>query len=77
MDKDHRDIVRRLFVLATEILEDSHETVSEGQSVSLGANQYAARAEVLIQAATELSEVGGAIKAALLTKRQRRNRGAK
>ena len=64
MDKDHRDLVRRLFTLATEIFEDAHEPISQGQGHQLKVNEYRIRAKCLAQTAQDLGSVAGAISAA-------------
>ena len=35
MDDDHRDLVRRLFVAATALIETAHEAAIAGQSEAL------------------------------------------
>ncbi len=32
MDDDHRELVRRLFVIATELIETAHDAAVTGQS---------------------------------------------
>jgi len=65
MDKDHRDLVRRLFTQATEILEDTHEPVFQGQGLSLRTPEYKFRAALLLRSAKDLEAVAGAIAAVL------------
>ena len=65
MDKHQRELVSRLFTLATEILEDTHEPMTRGQSVRLPAAEYRSRAALLQQAAQDLKSIAGAIAATL------------
>ena len=64
MDNDHQDLVQRLFVLATEILEDAHEPISRCQSKRHGTASHIAGANLLIDVAQALSGIGIAITAA-------------
>ena len=57
MDDDRRELVRRLFTLATELLEDEHETAIDGQSPELQAQDYASCARRLQCAARRLAAV--------------------
>ncbi len=52
MDEDHKDLLRRLFVVATERLEVAHDAAVAGQSAPLSADD-AARAANAIQIAAE------------------------
>lgn len=65
MDKYRRDLVRRLFTLATEILENSHHPISKGQAGALAAREYRLKAHRLAKAGAELKALSGAILAAL------------
>ena len=51
MDEDDRELLRRLFVAATEILEFAHEASIDGQSEALTAQDYA-DAALRLQATT-------------------------
>lgn len=63
MDKDHRELVQRLFTRATEILEDAAETAVAGQAATRPVKKYACYANTLIAAADELDSVARLIKA--------------
>ena len=65
MDKDHRDLVCGLFTLATEILEDTHLVACRGQSSRRSSETYQACARRLLEASQRLSDVAGAIQAAI------------
>ncbi len=51
MDEDHRELVRRLFVAATALIETAHEAAIAGQSEALTAGAYAEAAQQLEAAA--------------------------
>lgn len=55
MNKDHRDLIRRLFTLATELLEDTHGFATKGQSSRLRAKDYAACAQQLAETGQNLA----------------------
>ncbi len=57
MDDDRQELVRRLFTLATEVLEDAHEAAIEGQSPELRAQDYASCARRLQCAARKLTAI--------------------
>ncbi len=57
MDDDRKELVRRLSTMATELLEDAHETAIEGQSPELQAPDYASCARRLQSAARALAAV--------------------
>lgn len=61
MEKDRRALVNRLFVTATEILEDTHIFASGGQSSGLKAKEYARTARRLSKAADDLADIAAAI----------------
>jgi hypothetical protein len=54
MDDDYRELLRRLFVMATEVLETAHDTATTGQSGALSPDDYA-------QAARRLRELGQSV----------------
>ncbi len=54
MDDDHRELVRRLFVVAAEITETAHGAAIAGQSEVLTAGAYAEAARRLEAAARSL-----------------------
>lgn len=47
MDDDHRELVRRLFAAATELIETAHDTAVAGQSDEITAEDYAVAARRL------------------------------
>jgi hypothetical protein len=61
MDADRKELVRRLFVLATEIAEAAHETAVSGQALSAPSAELALAAETLRRRADELKAIGGTI----------------
>ena len=67
MDAETRELVRRLFVEATAMLEDVHEVAATGQSRRLSARSYAVQAERLQAAALEVASLAEA--AGVITRR--------
>ena len=65
MNKDRRDLVNRLFVMATQILEDSHISACDGQSRKLSVKSYGQRARRLSQTAEDLANIATTIRVAL------------
>ena len=47
MDDDHRELVRRLFSAATELIETAHNAALAGQSSEISAEDYAETARRL------------------------------
>ena len=47
MDDDHRELVRRLFAAATELIETAHDAAAAGQSGEIAAGAYAEAAREL------------------------------
>ncbi len=60
MDDDHRELVRRLFVAAAEIIEPAYEAAITGQSEALTAMAYAEAARRLEAAARSLAALAEA-----------------
>ncbi len=61
MDKDRQDVVRRLFVAATEVLEDHHIIAIDGQRQHASMGDYRRAAEHLHAAAGQLATLANAI----------------
>jgi hypothetical protein len=61
MDKDRRDVVRQLFVAATELLEDNHIIAADGQSQRASMADYRGAAQQLSAAAAQLATLAGAV----------------
>jgi hypothetical protein len=57
MDTNHRELARRLFTRATEILEDTVEAAVAGQSAKGTRHDYARRANALSAAGRELCAI--------------------
>ncbi len=75
MDDDHRELVRRLFVVATEMVETAHDAAIAGQSGEIAADDYAAAARRLQAAARDVAVLAeAAMIVANLGSNQRRNR---
>ncbi len=55
MDDDDRELVRRLFVAATEMVETAHEAAIAGQSDKITARGYAAAARRLQATARDVA----------------------
>jgi hypothetical protein len=66
MNGANRDRVRRLFVQATEVLEDAHSTAASGQSEQPSALRAIAAARRLQRAALRILEVANRIEAMLV-----------
>ncbi len=54
MDNDHRELVRRLFTSATELIETAHDAAVAGQSGEIAAGEYAAVARRLLASARDI-----------------------
>ena len=65
VDKHRKDLVCRLFVLATEILEDTHEFAAFGQWAGNKPQDHNALNIEIRKAAADLDAIAGAIAAAL------------
>lgn len=61
MDADRKELVHRLFVLATEIAEAAHETATSGQASTVPHAALIFAAEALCRRADELKAVGRTI----------------
>ena len=61
MNRDQREILQRLFVVATELLETAHETAVAGQAEGLTAKGYVEAAERLRTASQRLMTLADAI----------------
>ncbi len=55
MDDDHRELVRRLFAAATELIESAHEATVAGQSGEITAEAYAEAARRLQATARDVA----------------------
>ncbi len=60
MDEDHRELVRRLFVAATTLIETAHEAAIAGQSEALTARDYCETAHLLQGAARDIAALAEA-----------------
>ena len=65
MDEDQRELVRRLFVRATEVAEAVHQVAISGQELKEQAADYAAAAEALVRHGDALKALGNAIQIAI------------
>ncbi len=77
MDKDRRALVQRLFAMATELLEDAHETAVRGQSHKASPKQLALCAQDLDQTAQALATFATTLTFTLKGDRGRRLRPRK
>ncbi len=55
MDDDHRELVRRLFAAATELIETAHDATVAGQSSEIVAEDYAETARRLHATARDVA----------------------
>ncbi len=55
MDDDHRELVRRLFAAATELIETTHNAAVAGQSSEIAAEDYAETARRLHATARDMA----------------------
>ncbi len=55
MEDDDRELLRRLFGVATELIENAHEVAIAGQSNTLAAPDYATTARRLQAAARDIA----------------------
>ncbi len=60
MDDDHRELVRRLFAAATELIETAHDAAVAGQSGEIAAEDYADRARLLHAATRDIAVIAEA-----------------
>lgn len=63
MNDDHIELIRRLFVAATEILEDTTIVAAEGQSQDIGPAAASYLAGRLKEASQHLASLSDAVKA--------------
>ncbi len=61
MNRDQRELLQRLFVVATELLETAHGNAVAGQTEGLTAKGYVAVAEQLRAASQRLKALADAI----------------
>jgi hypothetical protein len=60
MDDDHRELVRRLFTSATELIETAHNAAVAGQASEIAAGDYAVVARRLQAAARDVAALAEA-----------------
>ncbi len=60
MDDDHRELVRRLFASATELIETAHDAAVAGQSGEIAAGDHAEAARRLHAAARDIAVIAEA-----------------
>ncbi len=60
MDGDRRELLRRLFAAATELIESAHDAAIAGQSGTLAADDYAEAARRLRAAAGDAAVLADA-----------------
>ena len=60
MDDDHRELLRRLFAMATALIETAHEAAVAGQAIDIAAGDYAAVARRLQAAARDVAALAEA-----------------
>ncbi len=60
MDDDHRELVRRLFAAATELIETAHDAAVAGQSGEIAGRDYAAAARRLHATARNIAVIAEA-----------------
>ena len=60
MDDDHRELLRRLFVAATELIETAHDAAIAGQSGEIAGRDHAAAAHRLQAAARDIAALAEA-----------------
>ena len=60
MDDDHREILQRLFVVATEFVESAHDAATKGQSGRQSAKDYADVARKLRATARDIAALAEA-----------------
>ena len=60
MDDDKSELLRRLFVVATEFVESAHDTATKGQSARLTVQDYSDAAQKLRAAARDIAALAEA-----------------
>lgn len=68
MEEETRDLLNRLFAIATDILERTHEVAASGQSADIAAKTAALYARQLMQAGRDISSIAETVR--LLVKAQ-------
>jgi hypothetical protein len=63
MEKHHRELARRLFVFAAEILEDTHSIATDGQSPHLDKRQCGSLSAKLDVAAQHVASIAASLRA--------------
>lgn len=63
MEKHHRELARKLFVFATEVLEDTHSVATDGQSPRLDKRQCDSLSGKLEFAAQQLASLAATLRA--------------
>ncbi len=75
MDDDHRELVRRLFVIATELIETAHDAAVAGQPDQIAAENYAEAASRLLATVRDVAVLAeAAMIVAKLSDERSRNR---
>ena len=60
MDDDHRELLRRLFAAATELIETAHDAAIAGQSGEIAGRDHAAAAHRLHATARDIAVIAEA-----------------
>ena len=60
MDDDHRELVRRMFAAAMELIETAHDAAVAGQSGEIAAEDYADHARLLHAATRDIAVIAEA-----------------
>ena len=60
MDDDKSELLRRLFVVATEFVDSAHDAAAKGQSARITANDYSDAARALQAVARDIAALAEA-----------------
>lgn len=67
IDEDRRELIRSLFVVATELIEQAHEIATNGQSAAMTVDEYHTCADKLCSITSDTEALAGSVHALLRT----------
>jgi len=67
MNEDRRELIRGLFVVATELVEQAHEIATNGQSAAMTVDEYRICADKLYSITSDIEALANSVHALLRT----------
>lgn len=67
IDKDRRELIRGLFVVATELVEQAHEIATNGQSAVMTIDEYRTCADKLCSVTSDIEALASSVHGLLRT----------